>query len=141
MSDCVCNSSTSNAFSLGTRGPGSSVGIATELRAGRCGMESRWGRDFPPVQTGPGAHPVSSTIGTRYFPQGEAAGGWDCPPHPYLECRSHRKSRAIPLLTLRAFVANKKGENILKRITQYGCSVYCNNFRLRIVVVRLNKYG
>ena len=29
------------------RGPGSSVGIATELRAGRSGIESRWGRDFP----------------------------------------------------------------------------------------------
>jgi len=28
-------------------GPGSSVGIATELRAGRSGIESRWGRDFP----------------------------------------------------------------------------------------------
>ena len=35
-------------------GRGSSVGIATELRAGRSGIESRWGRDFPPVQTGPG---------------------------------------------------------------------------------------
>ena len=34
-------------------GPGSSVGTATELRAGRSGIESRWGRDFPPVQTGP----------------------------------------------------------------------------------------
>jgi len=31
------------------RGPGSSVGMATELRAGRSGIESRWGRDFPPV--------------------------------------------------------------------------------------------
>jgi len=30
-------------------GPGSSVGIVTELRAGRSGIESRWGRDFPPV--------------------------------------------------------------------------------------------
>jgi hypothetical protein len=29
-------------------GPGSSVGIGTELRAGRSGIESRWGRDFPP---------------------------------------------------------------------------------------------
>ena len=35
-------------------GPGSSVGIATELRAGGSGIESRLGRDFPPVQTGPG---------------------------------------------------------------------------------------
>ena len=40
-------------------GPGSSVGIATELRAGRPGIESRWGRDFPPVQTvGPTQPPV-----------------------------------------------------------------------------------
>ena len=38
-------------------GPGSSVGIVTELRAGRSGIESPWGRDFPPFQTGPGAHP------------------------------------------------------------------------------------
>ena len=28
-------------------GPGSSVGIATEIRAGRSGIESRWGQDFP----------------------------------------------------------------------------------------------
>jgi len=47
---CICRS-------------GSSVGIATELRTGRSGMESRWGRDFPPVQTGPEAHPVSCKMG------------------------------------------------------------------------------
>jgi len=34
-------------------------------------------------------------------------------PHPHLECRGPRKSRAILLLTLRAFVAYKKGENYL----------------------------
>ena len=50
------------------RGPGSSVGIATELRAGRSGIESWWGRDFLPVQTGPGAHPASSKMGTGSFP-------------------------------------------------------------------------
>jgi len=33
-------------------------------------------------------------------------------PHPHLECRVPRKSSAIPLLTLRAFVAYKKGENL-----------------------------
>ena len=48
--------------------PGSSVGTATELRAGRSGIESRWGRDFPPVQTGPGAHPTSYKMGTESFP-------------------------------------------------------------------------
>ena len=48
-------------------GSGSSVGIATELRAGRSGIESRWGRDFPPVLTGPGAHPASCKMGTESF--------------------------------------------------------------------------
>ena len=49
-------------------GLGSSVSIATELRAGRSGIESRRGREFPPVQTGPGAHPASCTMGTGSFP-------------------------------------------------------------------------
>jgi len=56
------------AGSLAGCGPGSSVGTATELRAGRSGIESRWGRDFPPLQTGPGAHPASCTLGTGSFP-------------------------------------------------------------------------
>ena len=57
-------------------GPGSSVGIATELRAGRSGIESRWGRDFPPFQSGSGAHPASCIMGTVSFPGVEAAGAW-----------------------------------------------------------------
>jgi len=68
------------------REPGSSVGIATELRAGRSGIESRWGRDFPPVQTGPGSHP-------------SAAGDVLLTTHPLLGPRSW-KSRAILLPTL-----------------------------------------
>ena len=48
-------------------GPGGSVGIATELRYGRTGIESRWGRDFPPVQTGPEAHAASCKMGTGSF--------------------------------------------------------------------------
>jgi len=57
-------------------GPGSSVGIATELRAGESGIESQWRRDFPPVQTGPGAHPAYCTMGTGSFPVVEVAGAW-----------------------------------------------------------------
>ena len=49
-------------------GPGSSDGIATELRAGRSGIESWWPRDFLPVHTGPGAHPACFKIGTGSFP-------------------------------------------------------------------------
>jgi len=56
-------------------GPGSSVGIATELQAGRSGIESRWRRDFPPVQTGSGAHPASCKMGTGSFPGGKVRPG------------------------------------------------------------------
>ena len=38
------------------------------LRARRSGIESRWGWDFPPVQTGLGAHPASCKMGTGSFP-------------------------------------------------------------------------
>ena len=51
------------------RGPGSSVGIATELRAGRPGDRIPVVARFSAlVQTGPGAHPASCTIGTGSFP-------------------------------------------------------------------------
>jgi len=80
-------------------GPGSSVGIATELRAGRSGIESRWGRDFPPVQTGPGTHPASCTMDTVSFPGVNCGRGVLLTTHPLLVLRSW-KSRAIPLPTL-----------------------------------------
>ena len=53
----------------------SSVGIATELRAGRSGIESQWGRDFPSAQTGPGSHPASCTMGTGFFFRGKVRPG------------------------------------------------------------------
>ena len=31
------------------------------------GIEFQWGRDFPPFQTGPGAHPASCKMGTESF--------------------------------------------------------------------------
>ena len=52
-------------------GPGSSIGTATELRPGRSGIESRWGQDIQPVQTGPGTHPASCKMGTGVFPGGK----------------------------------------------------------------------
>ena len=68
--------------------PGSSVGIATELRAGRSGTESRWGRDFRPVQTGPGAHTASFTMGTGSFPGVKCGRGVLLTTHPLLVPRS-----------------------------------------------------
>ena len=78
------------------RGPGSSVGIATELRAGRSGDRIPVGRDFPPVQTGPGVHPASCTMGTGSFPRVKYGRGVLLTTHSLLVPRSW-KSRAIPL--------------------------------------------
>jgi len=75
-------------------GPGSSVGIATELRAGRSGIDSRWARDFPPFQTGPGAHPASSKMGTGSFPGVKSGRDVLLTTHHLLVPRSW-KSRAI----------------------------------------------
>ena len=80
-------------------GPGSSVGIATELRAGRSGIESRWGRDVPPVLTCPGTHLGSCKMGTESFPGVDCGRSVGLTAHPLLVPRSW-KSRAIPLPTL-----------------------------------------
>ena len=52
-----------------------------------------------PVQTGPGAHPASCTMGTRSFAGVKSSRGVMLTPHPLLVLWS-RKSRAIPLLPL-----------------------------------------
>jgi len=69
------------------------------LRAGRSGIESRWGRDFLSVQTGPGDHPTSCKMGTGSFPGVKCGRGVLLTTHPLLVPRS-RKSRAITLPTL-----------------------------------------
>ena len=63
-------------------GPGSSVSIATELRAGQSGIESRWGRHVPLVHTG--AHPASCKMGTRSFPGVKCGRGVLLTTHPRL---------------------------------------------------------
>ena len=66
-------------------GPGSSVGIATGYGLDGPGIESRWGPRFSaPVQTGPGAHPASCTIGTGSFPGVKSGRGVTLTPHPLL---------------------------------------------------------
>jgi hypothetical protein len=81
-------------------GPGSSVGIATDYRAGRSmdqiPVEVRF---TAPVQTGPGAQPASFTMGTRSFPGVKSGRGVTLTPHPLLVPWSW-KCRAIPLLPL-----------------------------------------
>jgi hypothetical protein len=64
-------------------GPGSAVGIATDYRLDGPGIESRWGARFSaPVQTGPGAHPVSCTMGTGSFSGGKVRPGRDADHSP-----------------------------------------------------------
>ena len=49
-------------------GRDSSVGIATRYRLDGPVFESQWGARFSaPVQTGPGAHPASYTVGIGSF--------------------------------------------------------------------------
>ena len=93
------------------RGQGSSVGIATGYGLDGPGIRSWWGSRFSAlVQTGPGAHPASCTMGTGSFPGLEAVGAWGWPPPPS-SAEVLEKSTAIPLLSLRAVVVYKKGES------------------------------
>ena len=78
---------------------GSSVGIATEYRLDGPGSNPGEGRDFPPVQTGPGVHPASCTVGTGSFPRVKSGRGVLLTTHSLLVPRSW-KSRATPLPTL-----------------------------------------
>ena len=94
------------------------VGIANELRAGRSGIESRWERDFPPVQTGPGAHPASCTRGTGSFRGVKCGRSVLLTTHPLPVPRSW-KSRAIPLPTLWATTGLYRGSLYLDLIYIY----------------------
>ena len=80
-------------------GPGSSVGIATDYGLDGPGSNPGWDEIFRPVQTGPGAHPASCTMGTGSFPGVKCGRGVLLTTHPLLVPRSW-KSRAIPLPTL-----------------------------------------
>ena len=80
-------------------GPGSSVGIATKLGLDGPGSNPGGDRDFPPVHTGPGAHPASCKMGTGSFPVVKCGPGVLLTTHPLLVPWSW-KSRAIPLPTL-----------------------------------------
>ena len=94
-------------------GPGSSVGIATELRAGRSGdrmpVVSRFSAS---VQTGPGALAASCTMDTGSFPGVKSGRGVKLTPHPLLVPWS-RKSRIIPLLPLWVLLGGNQVNNTI----------------------------
>jgi len=82
---------------------GSSVGIATGYGLDGPGIESRWGRGeiFRTCPDRPWGPPSFLYSGYRVFPGGKSGRGVTLTPHPFLVPWS-RKSRAIPLLLLRA---------------------------------------
>jgi hypothetical protein len=108
--------------------PGSSVGIATDYGLDGPEIESRWGRDIPPVQTGPGAHPASCTMGTGSFPEVKCGWGVLLTTHPLLAPRSW-KGRAIPLLPL--WATNRPVTGLLYfhfTSSVFSCTVTCCRF-------------
>jgi len=81
-------------------GRDSSGGIGTGYGLDGPGIEFRWEARFSaPVQTGPGAHPASCTMGTGSFQGVKSGRGMTLTPHPLLVPWSIN-SRAIPQLHL-----------------------------------------
>ena len=81
-------------------GPDTSVGIATGYGLDCPLIESRWGAGISaPVQTGPGVHTASCTMGTGSFLGVKSSRSVTLTPHHVLVPWS-RKSRAISLLHL-----------------------------------------
>ena len=93
------------SFSVPT-GLGEHSRYSDSLLAGRSRDRILVGARFSAlVQTGPGAHPASCTMGTGSFP-GIKRPGRDADHPPSSKCRGHeRVGLAITLLTLWAFVA------------------------------------
>ena len=66
-------------------GPGTVVSTVTGYGLDGPGIESQLGERFSaPVQTGPGAHPASCTMGTVSFPGIKSGRGVTLTPHPLL---------------------------------------------------------
>jgi hypothetical protein len=95
----------------------------THEKAKHCSTLATWKSAFeasrateahvqPLINFSPGAHPASCTMGTGSFREG----GLECGRGVTLTPSSaevQKQSRAIPILSLRAFVAYKKGETYL----------------------------
>jgi hypothetical protein len=78
------------------------VGTATRYGLDGPGIESRWGVRFSaPVQTGPGAHPASCTMGNGTFPGVKRPGrGVDYLPHPAPSLKKEYSYTSTPPLGL-----------------------------------------
>jgi hypothetical protein len=75
-----------------TRGPDSSVDIATGYGLDGPRIESRWAARFSArVQTGPGVYPASCTMDTRSFPGGKKRPERDVDPSPPSSAVGHER--------------------------------------------------
>jgi hypothetical protein len=86
--------------------PGRRSQYSDSLRAGRSGDRIPVGARFSaPIQTGSEAPPSLLYNGYRVFPGGKGGRGVPLTAHPLLRAQVYKKSRAIPLLSLRASAA------------------------------------
>jgi hypothetical protein len=109
-------------------GPGSSVVIQGDYGLDGPGIESRWMRDFPPVQTGPPVHPASCTMGTGSFPGVKCGRGVTLTTHPLLAPRSW-KSRAYTFTPVWATTGPVTG--LLRLYFAFYICVYCCRWILK----------
>ena len=98
----------SNLYSLKLWDRDGVVGIATRYGVDGPGIESWWGARFSaPVQTGPGSHPASCTMGTGPFPRVKWPGRDADPPPP------------LPLLLLLILVTRQYGIEISFKCVEF----------------------
>jgi len=114
--------------------PGSVVGYSDWLRAGRSGDRIPVGTRFSaPVQTVPGVHPASCTMGTVSFPGVKSGRGVKLTPHPLLVPWSW-KSTAITLLPLWA-VRPVQSLSACTRVHFTFTFFYRSTFRLSLFII------
>jgi len=116
--------------------PGSSVGIGTDYGLDGPGSNPGGNEIFRPSRPvlGPNQSPVKWVPGLSWGRGGRDVG---LTPHPHPESRGPRKSRAIPLLTPRAFVAYKNGETYLPGCLEILSSTTTGSlFSMKVISLR-----
>ena len=95
-----------------TSGPGSSIGIATELWGGKSGVRIPVGTRFSAFPDWPWGQPSLLCNGYRVFPGGRSDRSVGVTPHPLPVPKVLEKSRAITVLALRSCVVYRNYVNL-----------------------------
>ena len=90
------------------------------------------------VQTGPGAQPSACTMSTESF-CGRKRPGRGADPSPPSSAEVYKQSRAITLLSLRAFVAYKKKGQTYIYIYIHSCLSSITRFQNKQRIIKLHK--